>query len=92
MDGGLDTSWRDYVDSYVEIVDDNDTNGDGLPDILNVPEPGAMVASVAGLGAVLALVGIRRTKRRGRGSRRARLPDRRFVRSVRTRDKTLGVG
>lgn len=38
-DGGVDTSWADYTTYRVEVTDPNDTDDDGVPDILSVPEP-----------------------------------------------------
>ena len=32
-DGTLETSWKDYVNWVVEIVDTNDSNGNGIPDL-----------------------------------------------------------
>jgi hypothetical protein len=53
VDGELGTSWRDYIDFKVEIVDNNDTNGDGLPDIIYAPEPSGWLMSVAGMGLLI---------------------------------------
>jgi hypothetical protein len=56
-DGGVTTSWPDFVAYRVKIRDDNDTNEDGLPDL--VPEPASPPASWAAAGTVAMLVWIR---------------------------------
>ncbi len=33
QDGGLGTSWRDYISWQTDIVDNNDADGDGIPDL-----------------------------------------------------------
>ena len=39
VDGGPTTSWADYLDWYVEIIDTNDGDGDGIPDFTDPVEP-----------------------------------------------------
>jgi hypothetical protein len=36
VDGDPDTTWADYTQLLLEIVDNNDSNGDGIPDLSNV--------------------------------------------------------
>lgn len=38
-DGGVDTTWADYTTYRVELNDPNDSDADGLPDLVSVPEP-----------------------------------------------------
>jgi hypothetical protein len=38
VDGYLTTSWADYLDWYVEIIDTNDGDGDGVPDFTDPVE------------------------------------------------------
>ncbi len=33
QDGGLSTSWRDYINWRLEFTDDNDADADGIPDL-----------------------------------------------------------
>lgn len=33
QDGGLSTSWRDYINWRLEFTDNNDTDADGIPDL-----------------------------------------------------------
>ncbi len=33
QDGGLSTSWRDYISWQIDILDNNDSDGDGIPDL-----------------------------------------------------------
>ena len=40
-DGNPRTSWSDFTDVRVKIVDNNDTNHDGLPDLILVPDTDA---------------------------------------------------
>lgn len=49
FDGEPETSWPDYTFFHVTIADNNDTDSDGLPDLVAVPEPfrGWLVASAA---------------------------------------------
>ena len=35
QDGDPDTTWVDYTDLLLEITDNNDSNGDGIPDLSN---------------------------------------------------------
>jgi hypothetical protein len=60
IDGELGTSWRDYIDFKVEVVDNNDTNGDGLPDIIYAPEPDSIVQLLVGFAALAMLSRLRR--------------------------------
>ena len=60
VDGELGTSWRDYIDFKVEVADNNDTNGDGLPDIIYVPEPASMVQFLVIFSALAVLTHLRR--------------------------------
>jgi hypothetical protein len=54
FDGEPSTSWDDYTRFRVEITDNNDTDSDGLPDLVAVPEPGALAqASVVFVAAGL---------------------------------------
>ena len=39
VDGDPTTSWADYIDWYVEIIDTNDGDGDGIPDFTDPVEP-----------------------------------------------------
>jgi len=48
-DGGVDTSWADYTTYRVEITDPNDTDADGLPDLVSVPEPDVVSSSLLAL-------------------------------------------
>ncbi len=36
-DGSLETSWPDYVNWVLEITDNNDANGNGIPDLSDTP-------------------------------------------------------
>lgn len=51
-DGEPLTSWADFTTYVVEITDTNDTNNDGLPDLVAVPEP---TPNALGAATVLAL-------------------------------------
>lgn len=33
VDGLLETSWRDHIDWVIEVVDNNDSDGNGIPDL-----------------------------------------------------------
>ena len=61
FDGEPLTSWDDYEDFLVELTDPNDTDSDGLPDIVSVPEPRAIVQALI----AVATVGAIRVRRRG---------------------------
>jgi hypothetical protein len=37
FDGELTTAWRDYTKYVIEITDNNDTDGDGVPDLSDTP-------------------------------------------------------
>jgi hypothetical protein len=63
IDGELSTSWRDYAFFNLEIIDRNDLNADGLPDILDVPEPD-FVAQIALYVLALAVAARRRSSAR----------------------------
>jgi hypothetical protein len=54
FDGEPFTFWDDYTHFRVEITDNNDTDSDGLPDLVALPEPGALAqASVVFVAAGL---------------------------------------
>jgi hypothetical protein len=63
VDGEPNTSWSDYVNYNVEIVDTNDTNDDGLPDILAVPEPALATQLIVSSLTIQLLLCRRRHKR-----------------------------
>ncbi len=65
FDGEPATFWDDYTHFRVEITDNNDTNSDGLPDLVAVPEPGPL----AHASVVLAAAGFLRRSRRARSGR-----------------------
>jgi len=62
VDGGLETSWPDYTTYLVELVDSNDTNFDGLPDIVFAPEPDALFMSTMALCTLVAVRRLRLTR------------------------------
>ena len=55
VDGEVFTSWGDYLYFHAEITDTNDTNGDGLPDIIDVPEVGFVTGLAASLLALMSI-------------------------------------
>ena len=61
FDGEPLTSWDDYQQFRVELTDSNDTDSDGLPDIVSLPEPEADFQAVVALAL---LFGIRRLRTR----------------------------
>lgn len=63
VDGEPNTSWVDYIDYRVEIIDTNDTNGDGLPDILYAPEPAFAIQLLWGVVAMRLVMSRRQSKR-----------------------------
>ena len=57
FDGEPVTSWDDYQDFRLRIVDPNDTDGNGIPDIVQLPEPSLLVLQ---LTMAFTLVALRR--------------------------------
>jgi hypothetical protein len=53
VDGNKETSWGDYRDCWVEIVDANDANGNGIPDLSD-----PVATRVIGLSGNLAFGGV----------------------------------
>ena len=53
VDGEPLTSWDDYQVFLVELSDPNDTDSDGLPDIVSTPEPAAAAQALVALATVI---------------------------------------
>jgi hypothetical protein len=53
-DGEPLTSWDDYEQLLLELTDSNDTDSDGLPDIVSLPEPGSALLGLSALGCLAA--------------------------------------
>ena len=71
VDGKLETSWPDYTAFQVEIVDLNDTDFDGLPDLVAVPEPHLALQWLVALATVFVrMVRARSTEAAGPTHRR----------------------
>jgi hypothetical protein len=49
VDGGPFTSWADYKYMHVEVTDNNDTDSDGLPDLVSLPEPEGLLMLASGV-------------------------------------------
>jgi hypothetical protein len=49
VDGGPFTSWPDYIYALVEVTDSNDTDNDGLPDLISLPEPEGLLMLASGV-------------------------------------------
>jgi hypothetical protein len=62
FDGEPSSSWDDYTHLLVQVTDNNDTDGDGLPDLISLPEPGGLVMLANGV-IFLAVAGRRRIGR-----------------------------
>jgi hypothetical protein len=45
VDGGFNTSWNDFIDWHVKIIDNNDRDGNGIPDLADLP-PNASIKKV----------------------------------------------
>lgn len=71
VDGEPSTPFADYLDVRVEVDDPNDADLDGIPDILETPEP---TAAAGGIAAVTALACLRRRFRRAGRSRARAVP------------------
>jgi len=65
FDGETSTTWSDYTAFLVEITDNNDIDGDGLPDLIALPEPTGATSLVTGLVGLIALSRARRREERG---------------------------
>ena len=64
FDGEPATAWGDYRDFQLRIVDTNDTDDNGIPDIVQLPEPSIVSLQLTTVLALLALR--RRPSRAGR--------------------------
>ena len=63
-DGNLDTPWADYTQHRLEIIDDNDSNQNGIPDLSDtVPEPNVTLGVLA---AMICIAGLRTRSRHTR--------------------------
>jgi hypothetical protein len=68
FDGEPVTSWDDYQDFRFRIVDLNDTDHNGIPDIVQIPEPSLLLQLLTSL-TVLTLLGLQRRRSVGPPSR-----------------------